>query len=270
MSLLLQRIEDFYDAVPRSGARAESHGGLTLFVREGSGWPYYARPTRGAGAAGVDEVLGVRERQRELGVPEAFEWLHDLAPWMAGAAEGAGLDVRLCPLLVLDADAAESAVARDQAAEVRVLTGDEDDLATAESVAHLAFAAEPESTASVAERDALAVTQDEGRLGELRRQLRDGTVARVAALAAGVGPVSVGGYQHAMGVAEIVGVGTLPAFRRRGLGAAVTARLAELAVERGLTTVFLSAADDAAARVYEGVGFRRIGTAGIAEPFPAG
>jgi predicted GNAT family acetyltransferase len=71
-------------------------------------------------------------------------------------------------------------------------------------------------------------------------------------------------------VAEIVGVGTLPAFRRRGLGAAVTARLAELAVERGLTTVFLSAADDAAARVYEGVGFRRIGTAGIAEPFPAG
>jgi hypothetical protein len=40
----LTTIERYYDAVPRSGARAEDFGPLTLFVREGAGWPYYGRP----------------------------------------------------------------------------------------------------------------------------------------------------------------------------------------------------------------------------------
>ena len=77
--------------------------------------------------------------------------------------------------------------------------------------------------------------------------------------------MSTGGYQHALGVAEVVGVATLPTARRRGLGGAVTARLATLALERGLGLVFLSAQDDDVARVYERIGFRRIGTVGLAE-----
>jgi predicted GNAT family acetyltransferase len=36
--------------------------------------------------------------------------------------------------------------------------------------------------------------------------------------------------------------------------------------ERGVRTIFLSAQDDAVARVYERVGFVRVGTACIAEP----
>jgi predicted GNAT family acetyltransferase len=67
-------------------------------------------------------------------------------------------------------------------------------------------------------------------------------------------------------VAEITGVGTLPSARRQGLGAAVTAELAALAIADGIGTVFLSASDAAVARVYAGLGFRRIGTAMIAEP----
>jgi predicted GNAT family acetyltransferase len=50
------------------------------------------------------------------------------------------------------------------------------------------------------------------------------------------------------------------------LGAAVTALLAADARERGVQTVFLSASDDAVARIYARIGFRRIGTAMIAEP----
>jgi predicted GNAT family acetyltransferase len=65
-------------------------------------------------------------------------------------------------------------------------------------------------------------------------------------------------------VTEITGVGTLPSARRRGVGAAVTGRLVEHARERGAAIVFLSAADDAVARRYERLGFRRIGTAGFA------
>jgi predicted GNAT family acetyltransferase len=81
------------------------------------------------------------------------------------------------------------------------------------------------------------------------------------------GPLAAGSCQATGGVAEITGVGTLPSARRRGLGAAVTAQLAALAIDGGTGTVFLSASDDTVARVYAGLGFRRVGTAMIAEPF---
>jgi predicted GNAT family acetyltransferase len=67
-------------------------------------------------------------------------------------------------------------------------------------------------------------------------------------------------------VTEIVGVATLPAFRRRGIGAALTAFLTSDAGDRGVRTVFLSAGNEDVARVYERAGFRRIGTAYIAAP----
>ncbi|HWM37583.1 MAG TPA: hypothetical protein VNS49_10785 [Streptomyces sp.] len=44
---LLDEIERYYDAVPRSGARVEDLGPLSLFIREGQGWPFYARPALG-------------------------------------------------------------------------------------------------------------------------------------------------------------------------------------------------------------------------------
>ncbi|WP_329087600.1 GNAT family N-acetyltransferase [Streptosporangium sp. NBC_01469] len=67
-------------------------------------------------------------------------------------------------------------------------------------------------------------------------------------------------------VSEIVGVGTLPAARRRGLALAVTAVLIADARSRGVKTVFLSAGDEDVARIYARLGFRRVGTALIAEP----
>jgi hypothetical protein len=49
------------------------------------------------------------------------------------------------------------------------------------------------------------------------------------------------------------------------LGAALTAALVEGPTARRIRTVFLSAGDDAVARVYERVGFARDGTACVAE-----
>ncbi len=262
---MLQRIEACYDALPRTGARPEQVGPLTLFVRAGVGWPFYARPSPGAGPVTADDVAAVRRRQVELGVPQALEWVEDLCPSLAGAAQAAGLVVRHCPLLVLSG----APVTTDVAATVRVLSGDEPDLAVCEAVAHVGFGAGHGTRvgpAGAAERDAAALASDPARIQGLRVALADGSAARVVADDPALGPVAVGGYQHALGVAEIVGVATLPAVRRRGLAGAVTARLAGLAVERGLTTVFLSAQDDDVARVYERIGFTRIGTAGLAEP----
>jgi predicted GNAT family acetyltransferase len=64
---------------------------------------------------------------------------------------------------------------------------------------------------------------------------------------------------------ELTGIGTAIAFRGRGLGAAVTEALARAARDAGAGLVFLAAADDAASRVYQRVGFGRVGECGIAE-----
>ncbi|WJY43072.1 GNAT family N-acetyltransferase [Streptomyces sp. P9-2B-2] len=53
-----------------------------------------------------------------------------------------------------------------------------------------------------------------------------------------------GRHQPVGAVNEIVGVGTLPTARRRGLGLAVTAALVADARSRGVEPVFLSAGDE--------------------------
>jgi predicted GNAT family acetyltransferase len=66
--------------------------------------------------------------------------------------------------------------------------------------------------------------------------------------------------------AEIAGVGTLPSARGRGYASQLTATLAREALSDGVSLVFLSAGNDDVARLYTKVGFRRVGTACIAEP----
>ncbi len=93
---LLGRIEAYYDAAPRAAADVEEHGALTLFVSR-IPWRFYGRPRLGLGEdVGADDVAAVRARQRELGVREAFEWVHETTPSLAGAAAAAGLEVCRC------------------------------------------------------------------------------------------------------------------------------------------------------------------------------
>jgi ribosomal protein S18 acetylase RimI-like enzyme len=98
-------------------------------------------------------------------------------------------------------------------------------------------------------------------LGFLRERLRGGLTAMAVAERDGDGALAAGSHQPVGDVTEVMGVGTLPSARRRGIGAAVTGRLVEHARERGADLVFLSAADDDVARMYERLGFRRVGTA---------
>ncbi|MFH7334219.1 GNAT family N-acetyltransferase [Streptomyces sp. KHY 26] len=64
----------------------------------------------------------------------------------------------------------------------------------------------------------------------------------------------------AEGTAELAGVGTLPAYRGRGIAAAVTANLAGTLFARGARTVWLEYSGEGSRRVYERVGFRPGGT----------
>ncbi|WP_375773067.1 GNAT family N-acetyltransferase [Archangium gephyra] len=58
------------------------------------------------------------------------------------------------------------------------------------------------------------------------------------------------------GIAELGGVATLARFRKRGLGTALTSRVAQEAFARGVDVLFLSTITEEAGRIYERVGFR--------------
>jgi GNAT superfamily N-acetyltransferase len=253
--------------VPRSGARVEDHGAFALFVKEGDGWPYYARPALGRdGIPGADDIAAVRARQRELGVAEAFEWIDEVTPGLLVTARAAGLNVLEAPLMVLG-DGRWRTPEAPTGVEVRMLEPDDPALAAALAVPHVAFGApgtQP-GAAGIAERDAEAV-RTAGEVERIGRRIRQGlTHMAVAELESG-GPVCSGSHQPVGDVTEIVGIGTLPAARRQGLGALVTGRLVQDARERGADLVFLSAGSEDIARVYGRLGFERVGTACIAEP----
>jgi len=261
---LLRRIDAYLDGVPRSAVRTETIGPFTLFVREGNGWRYYARPTPGAGTFSADDVERVRARQRDLGQPEAIEWVADLAPGVGPAAEAGGLATHLMPLMHLPAGAARS-VAPPDGVEIRIATP-EDDLATITAVAMVGFGnpGTGPGEAGIETLRGVSASIDPGGLAFSHERVRRGLTVTAAAFLDGV-PVSVGSHQPCEGATEIVGVATLPAFRRRGIGAAVTSALLDDAIARGVEVICLSAGSRDIARVYGRAGFRQVGEVGAAE-----
>jgi GNAT superfamily N-acetyltransferase len=205
----------------------------------------------------------VRRRQWELGVPEAFEWIVDLAPTLAPAARETGLDVEELPLMALDRPLEAAPVD----ARLRRLEAHDPALAASRAVADIAFGAPGTARggAGPAERDAAVGNFPEPRLSSVRERMAAGLTVTIVA-EDDDGLLAVGSHQPVGGVTEVVGVGTLPSARRRGLGAAVTAALVDDARRGGAEIVFLSAGSDDVARVYGRLGFERVGTAGIAQP----
>jgi ribosomal protein S18 acetylase RimI-like enzyme len=263
---VIERIDAFCDAVPRRRARAEEYGPLVIFVPTGSGWPYYARPRRGARPPiTAADIRAVRARQRELIIPESFEWIEQTAPEMAAAAAEAALEVRAHPLMVLAGRTQVPPL--PPGITVRIIAPEDTELDRIWAVPAVAFShpGTGAGEAGVAERDKIAADHDGGTIAMLRERLRSGHSVLAAAFGPD-GPLAAGSYQAVDSVAEITGVGVLPSVRRQGLGAAVTALLAADARDRGVRTIFLSASDAAVARVYARIGFREIGTAMIAEP----
>jgi ribosomal protein S18 acetylase RimI-like enzyme len=265
----IERIDAFCDAVPQRRARAETIGPLVLFVPTGPSWPYYARPARHEHGARPSitpaDIRAVRARQRELLIPESFEWIDEAAPEMTAAAPDAGLAVRAHPLMVLGT-LTQPAVT-DPGISVRIVAPEEPDLHRVWTVPAVAFE-HPGTAVGLAgaiERDKLAAQQDESTTAMLRERLDSGQSVLAAAFDRD-GPLGAGSCQALASVAEITGVGVLPNARRMGLGSAVTAALASDAQRRGVQTVFLAASDDDVARIYARIGFRRVGTAMIAEP----
>ncbi|GAB3250650.1 GNAT family N-acetyltransferase [Nocardioides dilutus] len=260
MSDLLARLEGYYDEAPRANADTEEHGPFTIFVSRG-GWPYYARPRLGLTApVAAADVTAVLARLEELGVPQSIEWVDQTTPSLRAAVVAAGIEVEDYPLLVLDGDPVE----RVSPAFVRRLGPDDPDLAAVRAAVHVGFDQDDTRTgpASVAERDAV-VAAEGGDLDTLRELLESGGSVLYGAFDPEAGAVGGGSHNPRGEVTEIVGVGVLPAHRRRGIAGHLTWALASDAASSGVRTVFMSAGSDDVARIYEGVGFRRVGTACI-------
>ena len=249
---VLTVLETYYDAAPRPLATTEEIGPFTLFLRrDPQGWPYYARPRlwgeQQFTAADVEEV---RRAQRSAGAPEALEWVHETTPTLLEAAEATGLHVHHCPLLVLGEplDVSRSGPGW----HVDLLDGESAQLGPVEGAIHAGFGGTDEvEVASPGNRPAL---------------MRAGLLTTAGAFDEQGQPLGGGSHNPRGRVSELAGIAVLPRARKQGIGAAITAVLVDDARDRGVETVFLSAQDDAVARVYERVGFVRVGTACVAEP----
>ena len=146
----------------------------------------------------------------------------------------------------------------------RVLEADDNRLAAALAAVDLGFA-RPGTSVGPEGTDARDrhVASIGGRVG-FTRDLIDSGDAVFVVVEGPCGPVA-GGFAMPRGeVAELAGIATLPAWRRRGVGGLVAAALARAVGGRGVRISALSATDDAVARVYARVGFTRIGTIGEA------
>jgi ribosomal protein S18 acetylase RimI-like enzyme len=259
----LDPIESYYDTVPRASATVEQVGPFTLFVSTAS-FPFYARPTMFAAQAvpiGPADVLAVRERQRELGVPEAFEWVDDMWPGLAEVLRATGLVVCRLPLMV---HRGGDTPLPPPGVSIRMLTADDEDLPSVQTAIGLGFTTPGTAVGPVGDTERSAAEATAVGLHEhTRRRIARGDLAVAGAFAA-AGAVGGGSHSPRSRVTEITGVATLPAYRRRGVGAAVTARLTADAYRSGVRTCFLSAGSPAVVRIYAGAGFRRIGTACLA------
>ena len=285
---VLDRVDAYLDAVPRTDADVVDVGAFTLFVGRGA-WPYYARPARNqAGPILVADVRRAIDAARERGIEPELEWVHDLHPELVDAVRSAGMSVSLHPLLVYGGTAA---MPPDLPAEyrLRLLDVDDDtidaDLGAARAVTEIAFAGLiPERTdeqpAGESDRELAAAMGQAGpdHVAHLKARLRAGYTALVV-VADEHGTVAAGSVQpidavrardgSEFGAAEVVGIATLPSARRRGLGGAITTYLTELALARGADLVLLSAADEATAQIYRRAGYLDVGQVGAATMPPS-
>ena len=290
---MLQACDRYLEAAPCLGADVEDIGGWRLFRSHGA-FPYYARPRVGGPPVAAGDLAAVTARMQELGLPREIEWVRDLREDVEPLLLAAGWTVSIVPLLVLGANGLlaptrpmpdgvadgliEPTRPMPEGVAVSLVDGDDPLLPSVRAVSQVAFAS-PGTAAGEAGADAvdavLSAADDAVRAGDehVRRRMRAGLM-RAAAAIDRHGRVLASGYHQPARVttddgsellaSEIVGIGTVPAARRQGLGAAVTARLAQDALDLGAQLVLLTAGDDDVARLYESLGFVRLGACGAA------
>jgi len=258
----------YFDAVPRPDTDAVEVGPFTLFVSR-TPWAYYARPALGhPGPVTTADVLRLGQACRRYGVELTIEWVEEVHPELAEAASEAGLEVSTHALMAAAADVpGQVPVPAVPGVKVRVVEAADPALLDARAVANVAFefGGCERGGPGPRQRDEAVARLGPELVAHLHARARAGLTVTAVAESPTEGALAAGSYQPIGAVAEIVGVGTLPAARRRGLAGAVTGLLAWHARQSGVRTLVLSAENDDVGRIYRRAGFRRIGTTHAAE-----
>ncbi len=240
---VLARIDAFLDRTVRDSTDAVDVGVLRALLSRRP-WPDSARPIpalalSGPEAVTVDDLRAAAAVLEEAGAPVAFEWIAARVPSMAAAVEAYGFGATTSPLQAMTPGPGPVYVA--DGVPLRLLgAGDP---------------ATPEAARVVAESFSSPFVEDPD---DIDARIREGR-SHVCVAEADGRIVSVCSLNPIDGVGEVLGGGTLPAYRRRGIGKAVVSRLVVLAHELDLDIVFESASDDGVS-VWESIGFRTVGT----------
>lgn len=214
--------------------------------------PYvnYATPLPGAEPTARD-VAALVAAFRTRGLKPRLEFAPDRAPAVEPALRAAGFVTEQVHEYLVCAKGGLAVPRHDAGAaghEVRVPATDHD-YAVIDAAMCEAFTGEPgapEPSAAGAAR----LRRVQGSGGAVRFvRAADGSCAGAASCSA-----------PAWGTAELSGVATRPAFRRRGVAGAVTGELTRAMFAQGADSVWLEYSGDGSRRVYERLGYRAQGT----------
>jgi len=268
---LLRRVDAYLDAAPDGDATVIDVGPLRAFVSSAP-WPFYVRPRpdldlTGAAAVTADDVRRAADVLEAAEQDVSFEWVEQLVPSLGPALLEAGYVVHSHPLLTLDlASPHPTDGPPGTSSRARILAGGSPDLQASLAVSDVGFDAAGTAVgpAGVVERAAAAAALDGPLLEHVGRRVRERRSVLAVLDDPHDGIVATGWHQPIGDTTEVVGVATLPTHRRRGAAAEVVDRLLHDARVHGCTLALLTASDDAVARVYERLGFTKVGTCGAA------
>ncbi|KQX81495.1 GNAT family N-acetyltransferase [Streptomyces clavifer] len=227
--------------------RAPDHYRIGPFtVRHNPDWELkfanYAIPDRGAEPS-AQEVADLVAAFRERGRLPRLEYLPSWAPAVGPALLAAGFTVEShAPVLACTTDGLLPPKPVDGLRIAEPVTDAE--FTAAAAVQHTGFGGEG--------------GPDDGEIAWLRGAVAGGGVAALAVF--GSEPAGAGGCSVPVdGISELAGLAVAESFRRRGVGAALSAWLTTTAFGRGCHTVWLEPGSPEVERIYAGVGYRRIG-----------
>jgi ribosomal protein S18 acetylase RimI-like enzyme len=223
------RIQRYLRAVVAAEREAVRLGSFVLYVNPFSDHPYrnYAIPADGATSGDGDALVAAA---RERGLVPRLEFIEPCFPWVEAALAPAGFQVegRLRVMTCSEARECESP------AEIVSVEVGSPLVRSAITAIGAAFGEGPPSDEEV-----------EAYKGRMVAALIDGEVV-----------VGGAGWTRVLdGMSEIVGVGVLEEYRRRGIAGALTAAATREAFAEGATLALLTPGDDDTARVYERAGF---------------
>ncbi|NEB36966.1 GNAT family N-acetyltransferase [Streptomyces sp. SID14515] len=215
-------------------------------VRHNPGWELkyanYAIPDREAEPT-ADEVAALVEAFRRRERLPRLEFLPAWAPAVEPALLAAGFTVEnRAPLLACGREDLRTPSPVDG---LRIMVpGTEAEFTDAARVQHHGFGGEGEPESGTTDWLRAAAAGD----GVAALAVLDGT------------PAGAGGCSVAVdGLSELAGLAVAASFRRRGVGAALSAWLTERALDQGCRAVWLEPGDADVERIYTGIGYRRIG-----------